>query len=154
MPFLFFVIVIALMRSRPYECFNNNVIRPQVFDSVLVSDAMYFKERRADEIEPLLMKSVFDDGVTRENAQRVLKEQLGQEYNVVSWDENQGHYDIVVHAPHKMYGYNLISKKDGNVWDPRLMGYVFEDKIMLIPGVGDLDKLSDFEKWPFPPSKM
>lgn len=123
---------------------HTQAVKPIVFDSLDISDAMYFKERKWEEVRG----SPIYTPITKEIAVNIVKKQLGEEYDIVYWSENDGHYDIVIHAPYRMYGFYLVQRK-GVAWDPKLVGYIFEDKIGGTPGVGDLDRVYDFESWPF-----
>lgn len=149
---LLFTCIFASCVER-FEVTDSNVydmvIKPQSFDLVNISDAMTFKERKSDEIKQLLEnKTLLYSTISRDTADANLKRQLGQEYNIVFWKENDQYYDIVVHAPGKMYGLLLFQLKNA-AWEPKLVGYIFEDKLNMISGHGTMERLMDFRAWPF-----
>lgn len=135
--FLFIVIMfVAAYNNNIYERFDVSiydlVVRPQSFDLVNISDAMSFKERKSDEIKTLLVEvNVDTKNISREEALDILRGQLGNEYDIVFWKENDTYYDIVVQAPGKMYGILLLVKK-AQSWAPRVIGYIFDDKINML----------------------
>lgn len=126
------------------------VVKPQAFDLIKVSDAMIFKERTSTEIISILNmpKDIYVDTFKRDDCSGLMKDMFGHEYDIVYWRENQEYYDIVLHAPGKMYGYLIILQKN-RVWSPKFVGFIFEDKLNMINGVGNLTRLSDFKVWPF-----
>lgn len=150
---LFAIIAIAVTVGNVFETFiveDNNiydyVIRPEAFDGLAISDAMSFKERGSEKLQSALQQLDIDvSDISRENATLLLKKQLGPEYDMVFWKQNDEYYDAVMQAPYKMYGVHIIIPKKDQ-WKPLVFGYIFDDKINMISGVKG--SLSDFKAWP------
>lgn len=123
------------------------VVRPEAFDSLHISDVMTFKERTGRELADALgVLDMNTNNISMADATTLLQRQLGPEYELVYWRTNDTYYDAIVQAPHKMYGILILVPK-GEQWQPKVLGYVFDDKINMISGVKGT--LADFKTWPF-----
>lgn len=122
--------------------------KPDVFDMLDISDAMNFKDHKSVHFKGLLrpLKSVSMKDLTEYDMSHIIKQQVGDKYEIVFLNKRPDRYDIVFQQPDKMYGVYIAVPVDG-FWAPKFVGFIFDDKIKLL--ATEYSPLSDFQSWPF-----
>lgn len=143
----------SVVRNR--ECFkltSDNVeavtTKPDVFDMLDISDAMNFKDHKSAHFKELLkpLDNVSMTTLTDDDILHIIKQQVGDEYEIVFLNKRSDRYDVVFQQAEKMYGVYIVVPVDGT-WAPKFIGFIFDDKINLL--ATEYSPLSDFQSWPF-----
>lgn len=108
-------------------------MKPQTYDILSVSPAMAFKERNSQEIQSALTELEIPTlAIDKDTAVSILQRQLGADYEAKSWVTEDAYHEVVMQAPGKMYGIDIVIPKD-YTWHPKVRGFVFDDILNFFP---------------------